>query len=147
MFRLPFQQGQQRCLGQVEQGHLAFGEGVMGAWLAIEQGDLAEPVGRFHQHQQQFLATFADAADAHRAFQHRIEPAGRVAAVEKPLPGRQPAQLGHGQEFVLQGGGQLAEPFAGEQEVAVVLQFDHGLCRLSDRGGPGHGAIIATIAP
>ncbi|MNI95802.1 hypothetical protein D3C73_1541330 [compost metagenome] len=73
----------------------------MGAWLTIEQADLAKPVRRFDQAQQRLLALFTDRTDAHRAFQHRVQATWSIAAPEQPLARRQPPRAGQGQQAIL----------------------------------------------
>ncbi|MNT65710.1 hypothetical protein D3C72_2037120 [compost metagenome] len=95
------EQRQQGVLGNVQQRALAHAVGIVGAWLAIEQADFAEPVRRLHQAQQRFLALLADGTDAHRAFKHRVQATGRIATLEQPLARRQAPQPGHRQQAIL----------------------------------------------
>ncbi|MNF99064.1 hypothetical protein D3C84_819500 [compost metagenome] len=143
------EQGEQRALRHLQQPGRAFGIGIVGARLAVEQGNLAEPVGRLDQAQQGLLALTADRAHADRALQHGIQAAGRVAATEQALAGAQLAQAGLAEQGILQGGGQVAEPVPGEQLRAQGGGSGHRVswvCRLADRGSGGHGAIIDPSA-
>jgi hypothetical protein len=101
----------------------------VGTRLAIEQGDLAEPVGRLDQGQQCLLAVTADRADPHHPLQHGIQAAGRIAAAEQALPRLQLQQARLAQQLVAQGTGQMAEPLAAFQQGAI------------EGGGFGHGFV------
>ncbi|MNG16049.1 hypothetical protein D3C84_999290 [compost metagenome] len=74
---------------------------IMSARLAIEQADFPEPVGRLHHAQQCLLALFVHRTDAHRAFQHGIQPARWIAALEQPMTRRQAAHPRHAQQTIL----------------------------------------------
>ncbi|MCY1451078.1 hypothetical protein D9M71_679260 [compost metagenome] len=77
----------------------------MGARLAVEQADFTEPVRRFDQRQQRLLAFAADRPDAHAARQHRVQTAGRIAALEQVLPRRQLAKARQARQAILKGQG------------------------------------------
>jgi len=123
--RLCVEQSQQDRLGDPEQGGGALGEGVMGARLAIEQADLAEPVWRLYQGQQGFLAFGAHRTDADGPRQHRIQPARRIAALEQAGAGGQPAQACRVEQAVLQGWRQLTKPVTVQQLLTPGVRLVH----------------------
>ncbi|MNE64583.1 hypothetical protein D3C80_1600030 [compost metagenome] len=110
--RILVEQPEQGGLGHLQERCRPFGEGVMGACLAVEQADLAEPVGRLDQAEQGLLAIRADHANAHRTFDYAIQATGRVATTEQALPGLQAAHHGELAQGTAQAGGQRAKPAA-----------------------------------
>ena len=120
------QQRLQRRQGHLQQHGGTFGVGVVGARLAVEQADLAEPVGRFHQGQQRFLAALADHADAHRPIHHAIQAARRVATGEQALAGGQAAHQGGFAQGLAQALREGLEPAAFRQAGEVGLGVGHG---------------------
>jgi 2-hydroxy-palmitic acid dioxygenase Mpo1-like protein len=106
----------QRRLWHLQHAGGAFGDGIVGARLAVDQGDLPEPVGRRHQHQQRFLAALAHPADADGAFDHAIQAAGLVSAWEQPLARAQPAHHGRVEQSGPQLLGNFLEPATAEDE-------------------------------
>jgi hypothetical protein len=116
----------------------------MGAWLAIEQADLAEPVRRFDQ-RQRLLALAAHRADPHRPFQYRIQPTRRIATLEQALPRRQLAGSSQGQQAILNLDGQLPEPLPVQQLGTQIVHgtSQSGLCRPGDRRRRMDGASCA----
>ncbi|MNT02232.1 hypothetical protein D3C72_1367220 [compost metagenome] len=70
--RVFVEQFEQRRLRDIEQGARPDCIGVMGARLAIEQADFAEPVRRLDQTQQRLFALLAHRAYTHCAVEHRV---------------------------------------------------------------------------
>ena len=96
-----FEQRQQPRLRHQQQGGGAFSKGIMGARLAIKQGNLAKPVGWLDQGQQRFLAGVTDRTNAHAALDHRIQATGLIAATKQHLTGRELLHLGSRQQRLL----------------------------------------------
>jgi hypothetical protein len=110
----------QQRLARHLQHHAGFhGVGVVSAWRAIEQRDLAEPGGRPHAREQRLarmLALSAHARKADAAPHHGKQPAlQRIAAQKQRLARLQAARLGQLQQQVREPRLQRAEPAAGTQ--------------------------------
>jgi hypothetical protein len=60
---------------------------IVGARLAVEQADFAEPVRRLHQTQQRLLALLAHRADAHGPSSTAYKPQGGSPRLNKRWPG------------------------------------------------------------
>jgi len=125
--RVGIQPFAQRRYRDMQQGAGGVGAGVVGAGLAIEEGDLAQPARRLDQGQQGRAGVFLKrcrAGDAERASGHRIQAAGGIAAAKQPFAGGQQPWLGQ----LLHLGGQFrrqrAEPAAGLHDGPEIIGVD-----------------------